>query len=377
MANKLLRIPAIEIRQGARTLYSFGVDGKLLHEFATVSRIRRDEDHQLDGYQRPEVLSHIKQIQDYLESDDPLLPNAIVIAFDRRVTFEPSDVQPVGRGFTRFGTLVIPADDSAPDEEKPGWIVDGQQRSAAIRDANVNAFPLSVTSFITDDAQEQREQFILVNSTKPLPKGLIYELLPETEAKLPRLLHRRRFPAYLLQRLNFDEDSPLRGMIRSPTNPDGVIKDNSILKMLENSLNEGALHIYRDPFTGKGDVNSMLVLLKNYWSAVADVFEGAWGLPPKKSRLSHGVGIVSMGFLMDAIADGVHDRVPSTTDFKDALTPLAPMCRWTHGDWEFSNNQARAWNDLQNLAKDINLLADYLLTQFRRRVWKREEVRAV
>ena len=32
--------------------------------------------------------------------------------------------------------------------------------------------------------KEQTEQFILVNSTKPLPKGLIYELLPGTEATL-------------------------------------------------------------------------------------------------------------------------------------------------------------------------------------------------
>src|SRR5438067_8938280 len=31
----------------------------------------------------------------------------------------------------------------------------------------------------------------------------------------------------------------LKGKIRTPTTPDGVIQDNSILKMLENSLSDG------------------------------------------------------------------------------------------------------------------------------------------
>ncbi len=52
---KYLRLPALEIRQGTRAIYAFAVDGKRLHEFATVSRIHRDDDDALRGYQRPEV----------------------------------------------------------------------------------------------------------------------------------------------------------------------------------------------------------------------------------------------------------------------------------------------------------------------------------
>ena len=47
----------------------------------------------------------------------------------------------------------------------------------------------------------------------------------------------------------------------------------------------------------------MLDLLMNFWSAVKDVFPEAWDKPPRRSRLMHGVGIVSLGFLMDAIFD--------------------------------------------------------------------------
>ena len=38
---------------------------------------------------QPEVLSHIAEIRNYLESEAPMLPNAIVVAFDSRAKFRP------------------------------------------------------------------------------------------------------------------------------------------------------------------------------------------------------------------------------------------------------------------------------------------------
>ena len=35
--------------------------------------------------QRPEVLSHIASIRRYLESEAPMIPNALVVAFDKRL----------------------------------------------------------------------------------------------------------------------------------------------------------------------------------------------------------------------------------------------------------------------------------------------------
>ncbi|HEX7239496.1 MAG TPA: DGQHR domain-containing protein DpdB, partial [Longimicrobiaceae bacterium] len=352
-----LRLPALEIRQGPhRVLYSFAVDGKLLPDFTTISRIHRDSEREIQGYQRPEVLSHIAEIRNYLESERPMIPNSIVVAFDPRVRFEASDVQPFGSGYSRVGAIVIPLDTSLPDEKKPGWIVDGQQRCAAIREAQVERFPICVTAFITADDQEQTEQFILVNSTKPLPKGLIYELLPGTESRLPSPLQKRRFPAVLLERLNFDPDSPFRGLVQTPTSPEGVVKDNSILKMLENSLNEGALHRFRDPSSGRGNVDAMLTLVKAFWQAVKEVFPDAWGEKPRRSRLMHGVGIVSLGFVMDAIADRYLDeRIPTTDDFREDLLPLREVCRWKSGTWDFGPGMQRRWNELQNTSKDIIL----------------------
>jgi DGQHR domain-containing protein len=289
--GKEVRVPALEISQGPkRLLYSFGVDGKQIPAFAAISRISRSERHRLRGYQRPEVLSHIAEIRRYLESASPMIPNSIVVAFDSRVQFVPGPSS-ISSECSRAGTLVIPADPTLPDEDKPGWIVDGQQRVAAIREANVSEFPIFVVGFITKNEHEQREQFILVNSTRPLPKGLIYELLPATKAHLPTILERRRYPAALLDRLDYDADSPLRQLIRTPTTSAGVIRDNSILKMLENSLSDGVLYRFRDAKSGKPDTEEMLAVLKCFWGATKKVFHDAWEKPPRESRLMHGAGI--------------------------------------------------------------------------------------
>lgn len=371
-----LRLPALEIVQGpTRTFYSFAVDGKLLQQFTTVSRIQRTNGNVLVGYQRPEVLSHIAEIRSYVESSNPLLPNAIVIAFDERVRFVAADGG--SSGCSRLGTLVIPIIEGEIDERKPGLIVDGQQRVAAIREARIASFPICATAFITADEREQREQFILVNSTKPLPKGLIYELLPSTEMKLPTLLQRRRFPAQLLERLNSEEGSPLRGKIRTPTTPTGVAQDNSILKMLENSLSDGVLYRYRDSASGQNDVETMLRVLKAFWGAAAATFPAAWGLPPARSRLMHGAGIISMGFLMDAIADRHRATgMPTEVQFRADLEPLREVCRWTEGFWDFGPGAQRKWNEVQNTPKDIQMLSNYLMVQYKARVWSRPQTEA-
>jgi DGQHR domain-containing protein len=363
-----LRLPALEIKQGPkRKLYSFAVDGKQLPLFTTVSRVRRD-DRTIEGYQRPEVLAHVRAIRSYIESASPMIPNAIVVAFDTRVSFEPAPAASDGLRYVRVGTLVIPVDEDLPDEQKPGWIVDGQQRCAAVRESDVNAFPLSVSAFITSSDGEQRAQFILVNSTKPLPKGLIYELLPTTEGPLPPALMRKKFPTLIVERLNYDEDSPFFQLIHTPTTPEGFVKDNSILRMLENSLSDGCLYHYRDAETGAGDIEQMLQILKPFWNAVQKVFADAWGQPPRRSRLMHGVGIASVGYLMDAITDHhlAGGSLPSEAEYATELEILRESCAWTGGMWDFGFGSTRRWNELQNTPKDINLLTNYLMTQYRK-----------
>src|SRR3954447_1297474 len=362
MATDELTLSALAIRQSSeRTLYSFAVDGKHLPHFAAVSRVHRTDHQQLDGYQRAESIAHVKTIRKYLEGEDAILPNALVVAFDSRVRFDADD-GPDESG-VQVGRLVIPLDDDEPDHAKAGWIVDGQQRCAAIRDADVERFPVYVTAFITDSVAEQRSQFILVNSAKPLPKGLIYELLPATPAEdLPVMLLKRRYPALLLDRLNYDADSPLKRRIRTPTTAEGTIKDNSVLKMLAISIEDGALYQWFDSDTGEGDTEAMLDLLKAFWHAVKETFPEAWDVSPRRSRLVHGVGIVALGCVMDEISYELrHEGVPTAQAYEEHLRLVAECCAWTSGSWNLSSQDRRRWNELQNTPRDIKALSDFLV----------------
>ena len=144
------------------------------------------------------------------------------------------------------------------------------------------------------------------------------------------------------------------------------------MKMLENSLNDGVLYSFR--YTSEGfDADSMMAVLEAFWGAVSDVFGEAWDLPPRRSRLMHGAGIVSMGFLMDAIAERHRKTdIPAKEQFAEDLYPLKGVCRWTEGYWDFGPGTQRKWNEIQNTTGDIRLLANYLLVQYKSLVWNRE-----
>jgi hypothetical protein len=86
----------------------------------------------------------------------------------------------------------------------------------------------------------------------------------------------------------------------------------------------------------------------------------------------HGAGIVSLGFLMDAIADRYRNvGIPTEKHFHKDLRRLRDICRWTEGFWDFGPGQQRKWNELQNTSKDINLLTNFLQVQYRSLVWNR------
>ena len=142
-----------------------------------------------------------------------------------------------------------------------------------------------------------------------------------------------------------------------------------MLRALENSITDGALYRWRDPATGAGDVDLMLEVLYPFWTAVELTFPEAWGLPTRKSRLMHGAGIVSLSFLMDAIAESLlEQRIPTVEDYLQGLRLIRPLCHWTAGNWDFGDGIQRRWNDVQNTSKDVQMLSNFLLTGYRRQV---------
>jgi DGQHR domain-containing protein len=354
----IIEFPALSLEQNEkRTIYAFAIDGKRLPEIASIARAGRDGEGQFVGYQRPEVKKHIGEIRRYLESDFPMMPNAIVLALDPTVTFTATDK--FDDGPTKTGTLRIRRRQDSSDLGA-AWVVDGQQRLAAIRDADISAFPMFAIGFTANNEEEQREQFLLVNSAKPLPRALIHELLPGVTSNVPSHLLKRQLPARLVNALNVYPASPLYGQIFTSTNPTGNVKDNSVLRFLENSLSDGVLYRIGQQGTPEQQWRVMVDVLVAFWNAVKATWPDIWRLGPRKSRLLHGAGVVSLGFLMDAMADRRREVWPNSTYFAAELAKIKQYCRWNEGFWEFSPDHHRRWDDIQNTPKDVQLIANYL-----------------
>ena len=367
--NKVLKKRALRIDQNdGNPLYVFSLTGTELLEIGDISRISRDEGGKLLGYQRVEVRRHIQEITEYLNSDTVVFPNSIILALQSTVRFVRSRGPETSDGCSVAGTLEIPI----PPEGKPrpAWIVDGQQRAVALSRSKRADLAVPVNAFVADDIELQRDQFLRVNNSKPLPRGLITELLPEVSTNLPPRMAARRIPSAICEWLNQDAKSPFHKLIRRPSQSKAdqkkaVITDTSLIKALEESLGtpNGCLYPYRNVTTGETDFEEITQLLITYWTAVKETFPQAWGKKPDKSRLMHGAGLRSMGRLMDKIMPSVKGTGPKAIRAaKKELSLIKPICHWTAGEWDTMGGLK--WNEVQNVPRHIQMLSWVLINAY-------------
>lgn len=350
------KFTAIRARQAdGQDVFSFAATPKEVLAFSEIERVGRQDDGQLKGFQRHQIASHIKEIRDYFTREDALLPNAVIIAFI-------DGIKSKDRG---NGVVDIEIDAS---KSKPGFVVDGQQRLSALSGLEKPGFQVFVSVLVCKDYNELRQQFVLINNTRPLPKTLIYELLPNVEG-LPERFTARKFAARIVDRLNFTRGSALYGEIRQHTNPRGVISDTAMQRLIMNSVSDGAI---RDFIRLDDYEDRAFELVNEYFEAIRTVFGPEWtGMTPRTSRLKHGAGIVAMGFVMELLysAEGAATR----DQFAAALELIKPYTAWTSGQWNFGNDDICPWNGVQNTPSDIDALAN-LLVRLTKRVLRKNRL---
>jgi DGQHR domain-containing protein len=366
--KRALKKAALRIDQNeTHPLYLLSLTAAELTAVAGISRLSRNAGGKLLGYQRGEVRRHIQDIVTYLNSEDILLPNSLIIAFTSQVTFRASRLSEETDELATVGTLSIPV--VKDGEARPGWIVDGQQRAAALMQSKRSDWPVPVNAFVADEAELQRDQFLRVNNTRPLPRGLITELLPEIASPLPRNLASKKLPSALCDLLNRDPASPFHGLIRRASTAAGarataVVADASVVQMLEESLTtpSGCLFAYHNITTGETDTDSVWNALLAYWSATRNTFPDAWGKLPAHSRLMHGTGIRAMGRLMDRMMASFHPREEDLVrKLERELQTVVPVCRWTSGRWE---ELELDWREVQNVPRHLRQLSNFLVRAY-------------
>ena len=360
-------VRALHTTQGdGLDVFAFFIKGSDIVKIADLSRVGRDEDDTLKGFQRPEIRSHVKGIVDYLNKGNVLFPNAIILAMSPQIKFAASRGTKASgdEGLSQSGTLTIPIYNEG---QRFAWIVDGQQRSLALAQITKFDIAVPVVGFVSDSLDMQREQFILVNKAKPLPTRLINELLPETNSiSLPRDLTARRVPSEICNLLNRDPSSPFYKLIKRPSDKGSstaVITDSAVVTMIRSSITNplGALAPYKSSSKEGADVEMMYRLLINFWTAVKVVFPKAWGADPRNSRLMHSAGIIAMGVLMDRIYARLSGAEENQTAIQREIERVAPSCRWTDGTWD---SIGIAWNEVQNTPRDIKKLQDALVRAY-------------
>lgn len=363
---RVLRRRALCIEQTkSGPLYLLTLRADEIFDVAEVARINRSRSDELIGYQRAEVRQHVEDILEYLNGDAVLFPNSLILALSHTVKFRRSRGPDNDDGLAKAGVLEIPLPgDGGP---KPAWIVDGQQRALALSRAARRDLPVPVSAFVAETVGQQRDQFLRINNTKPLPRSLVAELLPEVSVPLPRSLAAKQVPSEICGLLNSEPTSPLRGLIRRASTPrgaGGVITDTCIIEMLRESLGtpSGCLFPHRNLATGETDFDSIWQMLVVYWGAVKVAFPDAWGRRPEESRLMHSVGIRAMGRLMDKVMSSASPQNPATAAHVSvAMDKIAPHCRWTSGRWEELDLE---WNDVESTNRHQRLLANFLVRAY-------------
>jgi DGQHR domain-containing protein len=348
----IYRFTALSARQAnGHDVFVFAAEPKEILSFAQIERVGRKDSGELKGFQRHQISSHIKDIRGYLGREEAILPNAVIIAFLDRVTLT----------HRKNGLVDVVIDTK---DGPPGFVVDGQQRLTALSGLDKPGFQIFVSALVCKNYDELRQQFVFINSARPLPKTLIYELLPNVEG-LPERYTARRFAARVVERLNFNGSTALRGQIRQHTNPGGVISDTAMQKLVMNSASQGAI---RELIVFEDREDRAVALVDEFFTAVSRVFGGEWtGMSPRHSRLRHGTGIIAMGFVMDLL----HANQTATTakKFEVGLKLLKPYTAWTSGEWPI-NGYKLPWNQLQNTPQDIDVLTRHLVSTTKRQLRK-------
>ena len=335
MTDKLRYTVILPRQSPGAKVFTFAAPASEIFRFARVQRAGRNEAGALQGFQRPQIANHIREIRDYLAKPNAILPNPIVVAFTAGATIEPLGLP--GIETSGVGILTIDLTDG-----EPGLIVDGQQRFTALSEMPNLDFEILVSGFLCDGDEELQKQFILINNTRPLPKALVYELLPQI-SDLPYRMSSRSQAALLTEALNYGDGSSLRGLIRQQTNPRGVIRDTVLQRVIMNSISDGALRLYADDDRLLLDRGARLI--SEFFHAVKHVFASDWeGKTAKTSRLIHGAGIVAMGYVMEELhaRGGADDREA----FVRGLNLLKGRTAWSEGEWVFGEERRR-WNGLR------------------------------
>lgn len=225
MINYPIRVPAIAIEQPIGTFFAVALSAEVLLQVCYSERLSAslDDDgitYSLKGVQRELLIPRLKQIANYVDSEEVAFPNSIILAANyaeidgaleedddlrwRIETLTDSD------GNLQY-SLVIPS------AKKLAPIIDGQHRLFSFNFSRSEKLrmPLLCSVFMDLPKPFQAYLFATINSNqKPVTKSLTYEHFGyNIENELPEAWSPDKLAVSLARKLNVEEDSPFKNRI--------------------------------------------------------------------------------------------------------------------------------------------------------------------
>lgn len=280
--NKNIRLECFKVSQEGLEFYTFVIKSTTLREIAYVSR---REPTKPKGYQRYLSDRRLKDVGEYIKKPRATFPNSIIINIDSgKARFEPS---PEGNR----GTMII------KKEKGVAWIIDGQHRLFGFEKSEGKEFDLLVAAYLGLSIRDQATIFKVINSTqKGVSLSLIYDLIDLT--KDAEYLDSRGHE--IVKALNEDNDSPWKGQFKMLGVGGGIISQAAFIVELKKLL--------QDPIFKEYPPGEQIKILKDYFTALKELFPDAWG--SKKHVLCKTSGVAATLLIMPKVL--IHCRIKNS-----------------------------------------------------------------
>jgi len=278
--NLQIKVPAIKGKIGGATFYSFAIEPSKLLSIAFVSHRLKTDRETVITYQRMLNKRRLKSIKEYIEKEEGLFPNSIIINFrtkKSRLRFDKLGKDPKGTEAS-LGILHLPG------KYKSAWIIDGQHRLYGFSGSEkADKVTIPVIAFENLDAAKQARMFVDINSKQvKVPRNLLEDLysdlLWDSDDEAEKLL---ALTSKVVSELGKDISSPLYNKIKPSTRVrakdkpitiatlTGAIKTNRLLGQVNkgaNILRPGPLYDEKEPRMENSLIRAKKILI-GYFNA--------------------------------------------------------------------------------------------------------------
>lgn len=245
MKNHIV-VDAIKVTQNEKEFYMFKIKANDLLDIAYFNPREIDRE---SGIQRPFKELRSKEIAEYIDSEDSVLPNNIIVSLK-------SEFVNFNNGFLEI-----------EQKKDIAFVIDGQHRLRAFKYTSKGDFELPVSGFFDLSLSEIAEIFVKINyNQKPVSKSLVYDLLGISPEIFPQYYEAHE----ITKVLNETVSSPWFGLIKMLGIGKGIITQATFITALESNK---VLDQVLKEFSKEGKI----IILSNYFQAIKELFPDQWG----------------------------------------------------------------------------------------------------